>query len=140
METHAIERFPWKEEFSVGVREIDMQHQKLVTMINDLFNAMIEKKGQEVLSKIVDGMIDYARTHFATEEAYMLKYHYTGYVAQKAEHDKFVAKAVDLQKRLNDKTLVLSLEVINFLKDWLTNHILVSDKKYGSLFNSKGLH
>ena len=135
-----METFPWKEDFSVGVREIDMQHKNLVIMINNLFDAMREKNGQEVLSEIVDRMVNYARTHFSTEETYMLKYNYPGYAEHKAEHDEFTAKAIDLRRRLNDKTLVLSLEVIRFLKDWLSNHILVNDKKYGPYLNSKGLH
>jgi hemerythrin len=130
---------PWQEEFSVSVREIDMQHKNLVRMINDLYTAMTERRGQEALDKIVTGMVDYARIHFATEEHYMLKYDYIGYAAHKAEHDKFAAKAVDLQERLNERTLVLSLEVINFLKDWLSSHILATDKKYVPCFRSKGL-
>ena len=136
----SMEIIPWKDDFSVNVQEIDMQHKNLVRMINELFNAMELKKGQEALADIVNRMVKYAGTHFATEERYMLKYDYPGYLEHKAEHDRFVTKAIELQERLNQKSFVVSLEVIRFLKEWLSDHILGTDKKYGPYFNSKGLH
>ena len=35
--------------------------------------------------------------------------------------------------------MILTLEVMNFLKDWLTGHILGVDKKYAPFFAAKGL-
>jgi hemerythrin len=134
-----MELITWKDEFSVNVRAIDEQHKKLLGMINELHAAMIQRKGQEILSQIVDRMLAYASTHFAAEERYMVQFHYLGYLAHKEEHEKFIGKAKDLQQRLNDRTLVLSLEVVTFLKDWLTNHIVGIDKRYGPHFNSHGL-
>ena len=135
-----MEIIPWREEFSVNIMLIGMQHKELVMMINNLYDAMKEKKGQEVLCKLVDRMVEYARVHFDNEEKAMLKYEYIGYPSHKIEHDKFVAKTMELQKRLNEKTLVLSLEVISFLKEWLSSHILVTDKKYVPHLTSKGMH
>ena len=130
---------PWEERFSVHVQEIDAQHQRLLQMIDDLHTAMTERRGREVLLEIVERMIDYARSHFATEEAYMERFKYPGYVRHRAEHAGFSAKAVELHGRLRSGALVLSLEVINFLREWVTNHILVSDQAYSACFRANGL-
>ena len=63
--------FNWEDRFSVGIAEIDMQHQKLVQMLNELYDAMKAGKGNDVLGKVLNGMIQYTASHFATEERYM---------------------------------------------------------------------
>ena len=60
----------WSDALSVGVVEIDRQHQKLVTMINDLNDAMRAGKGKDALGKTIAELIAYAATHFKTEEKY----------------------------------------------------------------------
>ena len=130
---------PWSDEFSVNVREIDEQHQRLVGMINGLHEALISGRGKEVQRKIIADMVDYAGVHFGTEEKYMGLYKFPGQGNHKAEHDSFSEKAADLKARVEGKGFVLTLEVLNFLRDWLQNHILVTDKQYSNHFNNCGL-
>ncbi len=58
----------WNNGLDLGVEEIDNQHRKLVAMINDLNDAMRQGRGNDVLAKILGGLINYAATHFNTEE------------------------------------------------------------------------
>jgi hemerythrin len=37
---------------------------------------------------------------------------------------------MDFQKRYQAGQVALSVEMMNFLKDWLTNHIVETDKRY----------
>ncbi|MDT3700179.1 MAG: bacteriohemerythrin [Thermincola sp.] len=127
------------EKYSVGVKEIDLQHQKLVELINSLHDAMKEGKGKDVLARVIQELVKYAASHFATEEKYMTKFNYPGYSAHKAEHEKFVKQVVDFQKDFDSGKAVMTLEVMSFLKDWLVKHILGTDKKYTSFFNEHGL-
>ncbi len=129
----------WQENFSVNVEEIDKQHKMLVEMINALHSAMLSNKAQESQKLTVKMMIDYAAQHFALEEKYMKQFSFPGYRLHKEEHDRFSAKAHDLQERMNKAGFVLSLEILNFLRDWLRDHILKVDKAYSSHFVQNGL-
>lgn len=131
--------FVWKEDYSVNVKEIDNQHKMLVGMLNELHEAMLTRKSKEIISGIIKSMVDYAGYHFSFEEKYMTKYKFPGYPAHKKEHDEFTGKVTDFQRKHQDGHLMLSMEVMNFLKDWLKNHIMGTDKKYSSFFNEKGL-
>jgi len=130
---------PWSDEFSVNIREIDEQHKRLVGMINTLHEALVSGHGKKAQGKIITEMVDYATVHFGTEEKYMRLYKFPGHLNHKAEHDSFSEKAVDLKARVEGKGFILTLGVLNFLKDWLQNHILVTDKQYTSHFNNCGL-
>ncbi|WP_048093592.1 bacteriohemerythrin [Geoglobus acetivorans] len=130
----------WNESFSVNIKEIDEQHKKLVSMINRLHDAMLEGKGKEIMGELLNDMVEYTITHFSTEEKLMEQYNYPGYIKHKAEHEQFVSKVGEFKKKYEDGQLTLTMEVLSFLKSWLTNHILNSDKKYGPFFNNKGIY
>jgi len=139
-ETGPKEFFPWDESYSVGVAAIDEQHRRLIALINELHAEMHTGRGQDVLRDVVNRMIAYATSHFAREERCMLDCSYAGFREHKEEHDEFCDKTVDLFERLSTGRLVLSLEVIMFLRDWLTHHIMETDKKYSACFHRIGLH
>jgi hemerythrin len=130
----------WKSDYSVNVAEIDRQHQKLIQMINDLNDAMVEGKGKDAIGKIVDGLVNYTGTHFSTEEKYFDKFGYPESYSHKMEHVAFVKKATEFKSGFASGKLGLSIDVMDFLSKWLQNHILVNDKKYSPFFNSKGLN
>jgi hemerythrin len=96
-------------------------------------------KGKEVLSKIINELVSYATTHFALEEKYFEYYKYPETAAHKKEHADFVKKVGDFQNKFNGGVAGLTLEVMQFLKDWLVKHIQGTDKKYSAFFNAKGL-
>jgi hemerythrin-like metal-binding protein len=140
MATTAALLLPWSDTYSVNIGIIDMQHKNLVGMINDLHQAMVQGHGREKLGTILADLVKYTKVHFSTEETFMESHHYPDYTAHKAEHDKLAKIVLDFQARFQKSQVGISIEVMNFLKDWLKNHILVSDKKYGPFLNSKGLH
>ena len=131
--------FNWENRFSVGIAEIDTQHQKLVQMLNELYDAMKAGKGNDAVGKILGGMIQYTASHFATEEGYMKLHGYPDFATHKRKHDSLTQQVLDLQKQFNAGQAALSLKVGAFLKDWLVNHISGTDMLYSPYLRTKGL-
>ncbi len=129
----------WEDNFSVGVEKIDNQHKKLVSMINTLYSAIREGKGRDVLDEIFSDLAAYVDEHFGTEEDYMEQYNYPGLVAHKREHDAFAKKVLDVYNEFREGKEVATVELMDFLKKWLKNHILGTDKKYAPFFKKVGL-
>ena len=132
--------FPWSDTYSVNIGVIDMQHKNLVKIINDLHQAMVEGNGREQLGKILTSLISYTRAHFKTEEVFMESHRYPGYAMHKSEHDQLTKSVLDLQSKFQRNGVGLTVETMDFLKGWLSRHILGTDKKYGPFLNSKGVH
>lgn len=129
----------WTNELSVNIRSIDEQHKKLVGMVNDLHDAMREGRGSRITGNICQGLIDYTNTHFAYEERLMKSNGYPGFLAHKAEHEKLVDRVLEFDKKIREGATLLPTELARFLKDWLTVHILNSDKRYGPFLTEKGV-
>ena len=129
----------WDGSFSVKVAEMDQQHQRLVSMINELDDAMKQGKGKDVLSKIVNGMISYTVTHFKTEEDHFDRLGYPEADSHKNEHAAFVKKVSEFKEGFAKGKIGLSIEVMGFLSDWLKSHIKGTDMKYSQFFNEHGL-
>ncbi len=126
--------FTWNDSYSVSVDDFDRQHKRLFEMINGLYDAMKQGKGNDTLSGLLSGLKNYTATHFANEEKELKRINYPDYAVQKTQHDAFVAKIADFQQKFAAGKVNLSAEILNFLKDWLTNHIMVVDKKYAPYF------
>lgn len=129
----------WNDSYSVQVKQFDEQHKKLIDMVNELHESMKVGKGKETLEKILKGLVQYTEMHFSSEERMMKQLNYPEYEKHKKEHNQLVLQVMDIQKKYHDGTAVLTQAVMNFLKDWLRNHIQGEDKGYGPFFNSKGM-
>ena len=129
----------WEQSYSVGVVELDNHHKQLINMINELYFAMSNDRGQKVVDDIIRDMLDYAKMHFKIEEKYMRQCEYLGSLQHFREHERFVEKAQEMAQRCDAGEFVLSFEVIQFLSDWLKCHILETDMKYAPLLKEKGL-
>jgi hemerythrin-like metal-binding protein len=123
----------WKNEYSINNKIIDEQHKKLVDLINQLHAAMSEGKGKDILGKILEELVSYTVFHFSSEEKFMKEHNYSGYSLHKIEHDKLTKQVVEFQDNYKAGKSMVSQELLKFLKDWLVNHIIGSDKKLASL-------
>jgi hemerythrin len=130
----------WDESLSVNVREIDEQHKKLVGMINKLHSAMIEGKGNDILDNIISEMVNYVKIHFFTEEKYFDMFHYEEAEPHKVEHAFFTQKVEEFKEGFEKGLMYVTLDVLNFLTNWLTTHLMGCDKKYVKCFNENGLY
>ena len=132
--------FTWNDSYSVGINEIDQHHQKIMSFINELNGAMLQKKGRDTVGGILRELINYTASHFAFEEKLLSQHEYPEYAEHKAKHDKMVGKVLALQKDVEANKLTISADVMKFLQDWLNKHIMGTDMKYSSFLNEKGVH
>jgi hemerythrin len=139
MEDFHMAFFNWSDKYSVSVSQMDSQHKQLIQYLNDLFDAMSKGQSKEIVGPILTKLVGYTKTHFSAEENYLKMYNYPEFAKQKKEHDAFVAKIQDFENEFKSGKLAVSLEISNFLKNWLAQHISIEDKKYGSFLNAKGL-
>jgi len=121
----------WDDSYSVGFEHIDNQHKELVKMVNELYKACKVGALNEdiVYLRTVSKALEYARVHFSDEEEYMGKVFYPELDEHKKQHEEFV---VEIKKsiKLFEYGKTAPIEMANFLKNWLLEHIAVSDKKY----------
>jgi hemerythrin len=127
----------WNEKMMLGIENIDNQHQRWITLINDLHEAMQQGKGSEVLNQTLAAMLNYTSVHFADEERLLLKHSYPGYTQHKQLHDDFIKKIKDIQDRLQKSHILLTMEIMKPLRDWLTHHIQNVDRQYAPFLKSK---
>lgn len=131
--------FEWSEEYSVHNTLIDEQHKQLFKIIYELFAAIKSQSTKEKIGEILTKLIEYAGYHFATEEKYFKLFDYENADEHIQEHEKFADKMQELQKRYVSHEAEVSFELIDFLEDWLVDHIHDADQKYVECFTSHGL-
>lgn len=120
----------WSDELSVGIQEIDEQHKVLVGLVNDMHRAIHEHHGSDTARNILEQLGDYTRVHFAVEESLMRIFDYPGYEEHKKQHEELIAQFRASQDKVRSGTAKISFELLHFLKLWLSQHILESDKEY----------
>lgn len=88
---------------------------------------------------ILNGLVHYAETHFKNEERLLSLHAYPGLAAQRTEHQALTTKVLDFEKQFAAGRLGLTIPMMDFLRNWLTKHILDSDMQYGVYLNAKGV-
>ncbi len=131
--------FPWKEQYSLNIDEIDEQHRMLVGMIDKLHTAMAEGRSKSVLDEIINELYNYTKFHFITEERLMDEYDYPGLEQHRREHKELVGKVLAMMERRKGNALGLSSDLSIMLQEWLNNHILDTDKKYSEYLAARGI-
>ena len=119
----------WKEDYEIGIPEVDRQHMKLVGLINDLYLSMEVGTAAET-EKVLHGLIEYTDTHFTDEERLQERHGCPDLDAHRKLHKDLVAEALDFRKRFHDAEPGVEANLMWFLKDWLLNHIMLQDAKF----------
>ncbi len=134
-----MEKIIWKNELSVGVSEMDKQHQKLIEMINGLIDEQKSLTSPETIAELLTEMTDYADEHFRAEEYLMSEYGYDKIDNQKTQHVAFAKNTMDFCSKSEIGSNILSVALLEYLSQWLVGHILQEDMQYKEFFKSKGV-
>jgi hemerythrin len=131
-------RVQWDASYSVGNEVLDRQHQKLLSLCNDMAECIAADR-QEALFRfheILYQLTQYAREHFKTEENLLEKCGFSGLAAQFAEHGAYEEKMADWAFSATMDSIDMT-EVQRYLAAWWRDHILLTDMQYKSLMEIK---
>lgn len=124
--------YVWTQDLAVGYTHIDNDHKQLFELVNRLFEGMKAGRANSILGAIIRELVDYTVNHFRREEDLMQQMAYAGYPEHKRAHDQLVREVRALEERFRAGSITLSLDVFNFLQDWLSDHIKTHDRKLGA--------
>lgn len=130
-----IKRLKWEEKFSVGVPEMDQEHQRIIAMINRLQDTFAIKNGMEMAGELLSQMTRYAQDHFRHEEKMLEACKYPRLLEQRAQHAGYRRKNLALCKTTELDIAGMPTVIFNFLSQWWTHHILEEDMRYKEFFN-----
>lgn len=125
-------RIKWLDFYNTGVELFDREHYRIVELIDTMFSALLEKKGQEVFEKVCEELIAYTEYHFAHEEKAMAMVNYPGLEEHIADHKWLRQQAENFQETIKNNFPEGSKELYVFLRQWLIDHIQIVDKQYSS--------
>jgi hemerythrin-like metal-binding protein len=133
---YSVEEIPmplltWNNGMSVGVRAMDSQHTVLVRILNDLYDAMMQGHAREVTGPLLRKLINYTRDHFSAEEAMMAAANYPGLLEHRRLHRELTRQVGEYEARFEKGEVTVNLDLLKFLRNWLTNHIQHTDREYG---------
>ena len=128
----SIDIFPWNVNFNTGIAEIDAQHEKLVSLINQLASHAAFKTDLPTLNTIFDQLADYTVYHFQEEEILWNTYFPAEDPAvcdHKEIHESFVTSILDIKAQITVASQpIIVEELLAFLTKWLASHILENDR------------
>lgn len=128
----------WDSSFDLNIDVIDKHHRQLVGLLNRSYDALRVNDAQRI-SLVLKELYDYTTYHFSTEEEMMLQYGFPSHAAHEQEHSRFSGHVNELQTKLTIGEALYNIQIVVFLKEWLLNHILVSDRELAVYLAAKGV-
>lgn len=122
----------WTAELATGIDSIDEQHKHLVDIVNKFDEAMHRGKGSRIMTEILNDLVGYTQEHFADEEKIMADAGYESLKRHKAQHRQLLQKVERFQFEFDVEGRRVTNTVQEFLKYWLTSHILKEDKAFAA--------
>jgi methyl-accepting chemotaxis protein len=135
-ESASMAHLEWSDRLSVGEASIDSQHRRLVELFNDLLDALHANDSHDIIKKVLEDLLKYTQFHFGHETELMTK---SGYPEQKdhlAKHTALIEQALEYRRRFLAGESV-GPELTTFLRDWLINHILKTDRQLALFLNQQ---
>lgn len=131
----------WNDKLSVGIAPVDAQHKQWIAHFNEAVKAANAQLGKDHIIKNLGFLVDYTETHLSAEERYMAAADYPGLAEHQAKHEELRATLADLVRDFEEEgaTQPLDEAVQSFLGNWLTDHILEVDMKFGQFAKEHGV-
>jgi len=131
----------WTKDLAVGIDIIDIQHQELFRRINNLVIAIKEHRCKSEIDGTIKFLEEYANFHFAEEERRMKESSYEGLEEHRRYHAVYLRALAEVKEqaalpRIQGATYELSVTVNQIVVDWIIDHIMKIDRKFGEFMRS----
>jgi hemerythrin-like metal-binding protein len=121
----------WQEKnFALNIPIIDLQHLWLIFLLVEIESVIKNENNEEEFQKISMELVNFTIEHFTLEESLFIRFDYPQHIGHKKQHQTFVGL---MKERFNLSSLKdqnIKQELVDFLWDWLTVHILKEDYLY----------
>jgi len=124
--------FKWSSALSVYLPEIDAEHRAIYRLGDELHKALLAGAGPAQLKPILVNLLQAAEQHFRHEERLMRAIHYDACAWHKRQHDAARKRAKALAKRIAAGDSAAAGELLEFLSDWIRDHMAVADRMMGA--------
>lgn len=127
----------WNMSMETGIENIDEQHKMLISVINDFYNEIQKGSSKDRMLHLLKELKKYTDYHFTDEEKYMESVDYPELEKHRKIHESFVKRVSGFEQRFISGKMLLTLEVTNFIKEWIVKHIMDEDKKIADYVNAQ---
>jgi hemerythrin len=119
----------WNKSYETGNLEVDNEHKQLFALVQKVIDAAFTNRDEKI-ETTMNFLADYTIKHFAHEERLMDESSYPEAVTHKTQHKNFLSSVGELRERIRGEndTLKSSLDINKVIVDWLTEHVLGSDR------------
>ncbi len=129
----------WGPRLETGIAIIDSQHKRLVGIINDLHAALEAGNSHEIMGAIFEELVAYTETHFGVEEKLMANHEYEDLEEHRKEHHIFTEQIKMDRDHFEIGSRLIDNKLMVYLRDWLMNHIALSDQAYVPTLTEAGV-
>nr|WP_320116194.1 bacteriohemerythrin [uncultured Desulfuromonas sp.] len=127
----------WNRNFTVQIEHFDDHHRHLINLLNKTHDQVVRHMEKEKLGLVLVELIDYAKYHFRAEEVWMKELGYPKLKQHCAEHHYFINRVQEMCDDYNNGNTALAQELLSFMKNWLSSHILGTDREYSRFIEKK---
>lgn len=121
----------WSDDYSIGVKRVDLQHQKMLGMIDDFCGSLADGMEGHEVGNAIKFMVDYTKYHFHDEEKVMRAIGFTEIEAHRQRHQEFIDKVTSILLDLRNGDGCNYAGLAGFLVNWMLTHILEEDVMIG---------
>ncbi len=129
--------YGWQDSYSVGVQAFDKAHQRLFVYFNDFYSALRDGRSQDQVATILEQTYAYTNQHFESEERWLAQKNDPDLAAHKEQHRKFQEQIEKLIAENKAGKIGLSSSISKVLREWLSGHIMQTDRKYAVRYHLK---
>jgi hemerythrin len=119
----------WKDEFSLGIEPVDVEHREMIELINNLDASMQENASHAAVVAMLGEIYARIAAHFALEEKIMRDAGYTEYEAHKQEHEQLLDVLLDVIDSVDENGRYDRATLSKELDRWFSDHFRTRDAR-----------